>query len=695
MSSNLAIVISAKDLSSKVMGDIGKSGDSLGGRIAGLGKIMAAGLAVGTAALVGIGVSSAKAAADAEGIATATNAVLASTKGVAGMTADAVADLATQLSLVTPFDDEVIQSGQNLLLTFTNIGKDVFPKATETALNMSQALGQDVSASAIQLGKALNDPIAGVTALRKVGVQLSDAQEEQIKKFMAVGDVMSAQKVILGELETEFGGAAVAAGQTLAGQLAILQTGLGNVQETIGAALLPAITPLVTAFAFSLPGAMETLKPALASVGEMVKKLASGDFQGAFTDMMGIVGDIGGQLATKLQEWGTQLWSWVEPMIGPMLGKLGEMAGGLLTWVGEQVGPLLTKLGEWGTQLWSWVEPMIGPMLGKAGELMGKLWEWITLEGPKLLAKLGEWGTQLWAWVEPKIQPMLDELGKLATRALAWVGEKAPELLTKLGEWGEKLWKWVEPMIPLLIVEAGKLAGGLWAWITLEGPLLAQKFLGEWVPNAIAWVAQAAVDILPKLALLIAGIGVWIVMTGIPELFKFGLGMAGGILGGIGEGLGSLAGKMGEWISAQINKIDFWVGPFHVTGSGISIKWPEISAPSLPSFGGGDSRPAGFGTPSAPAGVWDGTDYNAGTAGFNAAGTDFWRGGPTWVGERGKELLDLPRGSRITPNDRIGGGGVTVVVNNPTFLSGDRLAAREFARLIQGELVALPAMRQL
>lgn len=38
--------------------------------------------------------------------------------------------------------------------------------------------------------------------------------------------------------------------------------------------------------------------------------------------------------------------------------------------------------------------------------------------------------------------------------------------------------------------------------------------------------------------------------------------------------------------------------------------------------------------------------------GRNAEGTDFWTGGPTWVGERGPELLDLPRGSRITEHNR-------------------------------------------
>ena len=38
--------------------------------------------------------------------------------------------------------------------------------------------------------------------------------------------------------------------------------------------------------------------------------------------------------------------------------------------------------------------------------------------------------------------------------------------------------------------------------------------------------------------------------------------------------------------------------------------------------------------------------------GRNAEGTDFWTGGPTWVGERGPELLDLPRGSRVIESAR-------------------------------------------
>jgi len=211
----------------------------------GLGTLVAGASIAGFTKFLGDAVGMAR---EAEKIQADLNATLASTKGIAGVTADEINDMAFALSQVTTFGGRAIVKGQAMLLTFTNIGKDVFPMATETMLNMAEKFGSMETAS-VQLGKALNDPVAGVTALRRVGVQLSDAQEQQIKDFMALGDIASAQKVILGELETEFGGLARAIGETSEGKLKILQNNLGNTQEAIGAGLLPTIDKLTESFA--------------------------------------------------------------------------------------------------------------------------------------------------------------------------------------------------------------------------------------------------------------------------------------------------------------------------------------------------------------------------------------------------------------------------------------------------------------
>lgn len=201
-------------------------------------------------------------------------AVIESTKGVAGVTAEAADELATSLSRVSPFEDEAIVSGENMLLTFTNIGQDVFPQATETILNMSQALGQDLKSSAIQLGKALNDPISGMTALRRVGVAFTDSQVAQITELQKSGDLMGAQKIILNELGTEFGGAAKAAGETFAGKLQILQHELGNAKEAIGGRIIAALSgllghlnPVIEAAGDALPGALKSLGDKLEPLG--------------------------------------------------------------------------------------------------------------------------------------------------------------------------------------------------------------------------------------------------------------------------------------------------------------------------------------------------------------------------------------------------------------------------------------------
>src|SRR6266566_3208534 len=210
-----------------------------------------------------------------------TNKVIESTHGVAGVTANAVLDLATQYSHLTKFSDDTVQASENMLLTFTNIGKNVFPQATKTVLDMSQAVGQDTKSSAIQLGKALNDPITGVSALQRVGVTFSQVQKDQIKHFMDTNNIAGAQGVILKELGKEFGGSAVAAGKTFGGQMAIAGQRLDDLKQTIGDKLMPILANLLAWFSSTALPALQrfgsflgsNLGPAFAAVGGVIQQV--------------------------------------------------------------------------------------------------------------------------------------------------------------------------------------------------------------------------------------------------------------------------------------------------------------------------------------------------------------------------------------------------------------------------------------
>jgi len=109
-----------------------------------------------------------------------------------------------------------------------------------TIQDMSAALGQDGKSSAIQLGKALNDPIKGITALSRVGVSFTAQQKEAIKADVKRGDTLSAQKIILAELSKEFGGSAAA----IATPGMKMDVAWKNLQETIGTKLLPVLAKL-------------------------------------------------------------------------------------------------------------------------------------------------------------------------------------------------------------------------------------------------------------------------------------------------------------------------------------------------------------------------------------------------------------------------------------------------------------------
>lgn len=275
----LAFDILARDKASKVLDNVGDKADTLGTKLGGIGgtaKAALGGAAAGGVALLGAAmVQGVKDAASFEKLQAKTAAVIESTGNAANISVEGVQDLAGSLESISGIDEEEIINSQNVLATFTrikNAGPDkVFDDAAKAALNMSVALGTDLKGASLTVGKALNDPIAGLSALGRAGVQFTDAQKEQIKAMVEAGDTMGAQKIILGELETQFGGAAEAAGSGFAGSMARLQDAVGDAFREIGMELIPILTSLAEWLAKNLPGAIEDFKRGLAIVSDFVR----------------------------------------------------------------------------------------------------------------------------------------------------------------------------------------------------------------------------------------------------------------------------------------------------------------------------------------------------------------------------------------------------------------------------------------
>jgi hypothetical protein len=222
-----------------------------------LGTALKAGAVGASVALVGVGLAARTAWKELEQqvkVAAQTEAVLKSTGGAAHVTKREIDELAKSLLKKSGVDDEVIKSGEDMLLTFTRIrnetgkGNDIFTQASKAVLDMDEAMShgnvtmESLSKKSILVGKALNDPIKGMTSLRRVGVTFSQDQVELVQHLEETGHHLEAQKFILHELNTEFGGSAEAAGKTLPGQLAILRESLRNTAAGLLEHLLPAVT---------------------------------------------------------------------------------------------------------------------------------------------------------------------------------------------------------------------------------------------------------------------------------------------------------------------------------------------------------------------------------------------------------------------------------------------------------------------
>jgi hypothetical protein len=197
-------------------------------------RLLARTAAVAGVAMAGIFVKDAiRKAAEQERVMRGVEATIKSTGGAAGLTAEQIAEMAAKLQKVSVFGDEAILAMQNILLTFKNIRGEAFEKTTKAVLDMATVMGTDLKSAALQLGKALNDPTKRMAELSRTGVTFSESQIEAVKAMEKAGDVAGAQSLILKELESQFGGTAAAARDTLGGALKALGNEFGDLQEML------------------------------------------------------------------------------------------------------------------------------------------------------------------------------------------------------------------------------------------------------------------------------------------------------------------------------------------------------------------------------------------------------------------------------------------------------------------------------
>lgn len=294
LSANVAHFAGDMGKSAKVVESFATRFGAVAKRVQSIGTTMS--LAV-TAPLVLFGRNAVLAFADAEKQGKKVEAVLATMGQRAGFSADELRGMATAMEKALAIDaDDILGKVTSNLLTFGNVQGEVFRRAQELAADLSTQLGTDLQSATIMLGKALNDPVKGITALTRVGVSFTAQQKAQVKALAESGRVMEAQNLILAELERQYGQVAEVAATTADGALRALNIQWENLQEEIGEIIVQFLPPLI----------------------ELLKGVA----------------DWISQLSPETKEW-IVIVGGIAAALGPVLLALGLFAGGLknVAWV--------------------------------------------------------------------------------------------------------------------------------------------------------------------------------------------------------------------------------------------------------------------------------------------------------------------------------------------------------------------------
>jgi hypothetical protein len=180
-------------------------------------------------------------------------------EGATDQVTDRLVKLAEKTAKLVGVDQNLIKEGQALLLTFKSVSADankvggVFDRATKAAIDLAAAGFGSVTTNAVQLGKALEDPIKGLAALGKSGVTFTAEQKELIKTLVETGRVAEAQEIILKAVETQVGGTA----EATANASDRMKVAFSQLQESLGERLLPVFEKFATFFIDTLIPRME------------------------------------------------------------------------------------------------------------------------------------------------------------------------------------------------------------------------------------------------------------------------------------------------------------------------------------------------------------------------------------------------------------------------------------------------------
>jgi len=396
---------------------------SLNGAISKIGGILAGAFAISK--IVDFAKESSEMYSQIEFAQSQLKAGLESTHGAAGVSFDGMVASAKNFAHELKFTQAQIEDTQSIFLTFPAVTKDIFDRTTEAAMDMATRLKGDPKDAAIQLGKALQDPEKGIAALHRVGVNTDELK----KKFETVTDTVQRQKLILGELESEFGGSAKAAAEADVGfrrtkTIEEMKVALGGLTDKIEEALSPALEWLANVGL----KAVDKLQELWAYVEKTV------DFSA---------------VAENVKAFGMGVYNFFQPLFEPIVNMYKAVWNGI-----KKVWDALSQFSTEGPGLIQWLQDGLTTFIELLTWCYEKIFDFIAgvidfahtvyviLEKLKVITVLSALFEAVWwaikkigdgiAWIyNHTIQPMLDAIGWAYDKLKGLLGIKDVKVTAK------------------------------------------------------------------------------------------------------------------------------------------------------------------------------------------------------------------------------------------------------------------------
>ncbi len=364
---------------------VGKQMEGIGRNFQAVGATLS--LAV-TAPLIAAGFAASKAATEAVDAMGQVEAALTSMGAASGRTAEQLGGLAEGLMRNSLYDDdEILRKVTANLLTFGNVAGAQFDRAQQAAVDLATRMEGDLQGATLMVGKALNDPVKGLAALGRAGIQFTAQQKDQIKAMVAVGNVAGAQSLMLSELERQFGGAAAAAQAT--DPYDKLRDALNSLSESAGAILNRTLTPLAEKVA-ALADKFNGLSPQMQ--GFAVAGLAIAAALGPALVIIGTVVGALGSLTTALASGGVLAGLGAFAVAAVPFVAAGAAIAAAVWLFKDDLEPILR---EFGAAAMAALGPPIQSMIQAAGQAFSALGPLMSALGP-VVKVIGE--ALMWAF---------------------------------------------------------------------------------------------------------------------------------------------------------------------------------------------------------------------------------------------------------------------------------------------------------